>query len=44
MLFLYTMRDRAPYGGTEREDYFGLTRTDGTPKPFHEQMRTWVLG
>ncbi len=43
VLFLYTMHDRAPYGGAERENYFGLTRADGTPKPVHDQMRSWIL-
>jgi hypothetical protein len=43
VLFLYTMRDRTVYGGAEREDHFGLTRADGIPKPFHDEMRNWIL-
>jgi hypothetical protein len=41
-LFLYTMRDRTPNDSAERENYFGLTRADGTRKPIYDQMRNWI--
>jgi hypothetical protein len=42
-LFMYTMRDRTPYDSAERENYFGLTRADGSRKPIYDQMRNWLV-
>ena len=39
-LFWYTLVDT---GGTDREGYFGLIRTDGTDKPAFEALQTGIV-
>ena len=38
-LFYYTLRD---FGGDDREDHFGLLRTDGSAKPSYAALRAWA--
>lgn len=39
-LFTYTLRDT---GGTDREGYFGIIRTDGTSKPAFTALQQWIV-
>jgi len=38
-LFYYTLDD---FGGTDRENYFGLTRADGSLKPAFSELQNWI--
>jgi hypothetical protein len=38
-LFYYTLYD---FGGTDREDHFGLLRLDGSRKPAYQRLRDWA--
>jgi hypothetical protein len=39
-MFIYRLRDLAPADTSDREDWFGLLRHDGTPKPAWRVLET----